>query len=134
MGETRSPGTGLSYWYAGLLPVPTKLVKKAESRLPPAFNGAEKLASTPEARTRLPGLVAVVAGTWFRIEAGTVNVLCPAVVRQMKVVEVTTALAPVPVVLEEPPMISTRSEALPPVQFKVRPALRVTVVGKPPKR
>ena len=29
-------------------------------------------------------------------------------------------------------MISTRSEALPPVQLRVSPALRVTVVGKPP--
>ena len=41
-------------------------------------------------------------------------------------------LAPVPELVEVEPMISTRSEALPPVQLRVRGALRLTVEGKPP--
>src|SRR5260370_22000080 len=92
-------------------------------------NVVEKL---PEATSRSPGLVLVVACNWLRTEAGTVNVFCPAVVRQMKVDVLVTALLPVPVVAEVEPMISTRSEACPPVQLTVSPALRVTVLGKPP--
>ena len=63
---------------------------------------------------------------------GTVNVCCPAVVRQTNVTEVVTALVPVPVVDEVEPMISTRSDELPPVQLIVRGELRFTVVGSPP--
>ena len=83
----------------------------------------------PEATSREPVLV---LGNWVRIDAGTVNVFCPAVVRQMKVVVLVTVLLPLPEVEEEEPMISTRSDALPPVQLRVSPALFVTVLGKPP--
>ena len=96
-------------------------------RLQGAVNVLETL---PEATSRRPGLLLVVAGNWLRIDAGTVNVFCPAVVRQMKVDELVTALLPVPDVVEVEPMISTRSEALPPVQLRVSPALRVTDGGQ----
>src|SRR5260370_22133178 len=100
---------------------------------PSAFSGAVNVVERlPEATSRRPGLLLVVACNWLRIEAGTVNVFCPAVVRQMKVDVLVTALLPVPVVADVEPTISTRSDALPPVQFTVSPALRVTVEGKPP--
>src|SRR5258708_16947521 len=100
---------------------------------PSAFKGAVNLVERlPEATSRRPGLLGVVCCNWLRIEAGTVNVFCPAVVRQMNVDVLVTALLPVPEVAEVEPMISTRSEALPPVQLTVSPALRVTVLGKPP--
>lgn len=73
-----------------------------------------------------------VAGNWLRIEAGTVNVLWPAVVIQMNEDVLVTALLPVPVVVPELPMISTISDGLPPFQLRVSPALRVMVAGKSP--
>ena len=80
----------------------------------------------------MPGLAAVVTYICPRIEAGTVNVPCPAVVRQMNVAELVTALLPVPVLFEVEPIISTESEALPPVQLIVSGELRLTVFGRPP--
>ena len=118
------------YWYAGAAPVPTKLVKAPVSIEPPAFSGAVNVTGvTPEATVSEPVAAAVI---WVSTEGGTVNVRCPALVTQMKVEELVTALVPVPVVLEVPPMISTRSDALPPVQLIVRGELRTTVEGKPP--
>jgi hypothetical protein len=61
-----------------------KLVNVPPSIDPPAFNGAVNVAVAPDATFRKPeSVAAVVAGIWLRIEAGTVKVLWPAVVRQM---------------------------------------------------
>jgi len=54
----------------------------------------------------------------------------PAVVVQTNPVAVVISLAPVPVVIVEVPLISTASDAMPPVHLRVNPALSVTVVGK----
>ena len=68
----------------------------------------------------------------MRTEAGTVNVFWPAVVVQMNAVALVTLLAPVPLVVLAPPKICTISDALPPVQPRVNPALSVTVAGNGP--
>ena len=117
----------LRYWYVGFEPVPTKLAKIPESRLPPAFSGALNVLVTPEATMRLPPWL--VAGSCESTDEGTVKVRCPAFVRQINEVDVVTAVAPVPEVVEEPPTISTRSLAFPPVQLMVRGWLRFTLVG-----
>jgi hypothetical protein len=115
----------------GKAPIPRKLPNVLGIACPFAFSVGENVAELlPEATSRRPVLVPVVAGNWLRTEAGTVNVFCPAVVRQMNSVVLVTALVPVPVVVPELPMISTISDALPPVQLSVRGELRLTVVGK----
>jgi hypothetical protein len=113
--------------------MPIKLTKRPASIEPPALGSvAVKVEEKdPEATSREPGLVLVVAGNWLRIDAGTVKVFCPAVVRQMNVLELVTALVPVPVVMKEPPMIST-VRGIAAGQLRVRPALRFTVLGNPP--
>src|ERR1051325_11100727 len=77
---------------------------------------------------------AVIGGNWVRMEAGTVKVPGPAVVKQRNDQLSVTRLAPEPVVVAEEPPISTISVGLPPVQLSVRPALRLIVVGSPPVR
>src|SRR4029077_1218145 len=74
---------------------------------------------------------AATFGSCVSTEDGTVNVPAPAVVVQMNVHESEDRLAPVPVMVLEEPIISTRSAAFPPVQFNVNPALSVTAVGSP---
>ena len=118
------------YWYAGELPTPTKLPKVLGILDPSAFRVAVNVAVLFPESTRSDPVA--VAGNWVRIEEGTVNVFAPAVVIQMNSVEVVTWLAPVPVLVEEAPTISSISDALPPVQLIVRGELRTTVVGKPP--
>ena len=96
---------------------------------PSAFKGAvNAVGLVPDATSRVP----VVAGSCQRIAVGTVNVFCPAVVRQMNSVEVVVMLVPVPELAEEMPTISTRSVAFPPVQLSVSGVLRFTEPGKPP--
>jgi hypothetical protein len=91
-------------------------VKGAENRLLPLGVGLEKTPRSPK--------VVPPAGSWFRMEAGTVKVPGPAVVMQTN----SAKLFDVP----ELPKISTVSVEPPPVHFNVSPALRVTVVGSPP--
>src|SRR5215475_10919752 len=98
--------------------------------LPPALSEAVNGTGVPpEATAREP---VVVAGSCWRTEAGTVKVPAPAVVRQMNEVLVVTRLLPVPVEVEDEPMISTTSEELPPVQLRVSGLPRFTVAGRPP--
>jgi hypothetical protein len=98
---------------------------------PSAFRVAENVAEVlKEATSRIPTLVPVVAGNWLRIEAGTVNVPAPTVVTQRNSVVVLTKVLPVPVEVETAPTISTLSDAMPPVQLRVRGELRTTLVGK----
>ena len=121
------------YWYAGVEPTPTQLPKVLGIVDPSDFRVGENVEPMlPEATSSRLALSPVVAGNWVRIDAGTVNVLWPTVVIQMNIVSVVTALVPVPDVAEEDPLISTRSDAFPPVQLRVRPALRVTEEGNPP--
>src|ERR1035437_6416855 len=102
------------YWYAGVPTIPTELLKPPESIAPPAFREAvNRTGATVEVTMRDP---VAVAGNWLRIEAGTVNVLWPAVVIQMNADELVTVVLPVPVEVEEPPVMSTKSAALAPVQ------------------
>jgi hypothetical protein len=82
-----------------VLPTPRKLPKVLGIVDPSDFRVGENVAEVlPEATSRRP---VVAAGNWVRIEAGTVNVLAPAVVIQKNVVELVTWLAPVPVLVEE---------------------------------
>jgi hypothetical protein len=53
-----------------------KLLKVPISIDPPALRGAENVLVAPDATLRKPmSVLAVLAGTWLRIEAGTVKVL-----------------------------------------------------------
>ena len=121
------------YWYVVVAPTPRKLPNVLGMDDPSAFSVGENVAAVlPESTSRIPVLLPVLAGNWVRIEEGTVNVLAPTVVTQMNVVEVVTALLPLPVVAEEEPTISSVSEALPPVQLRVSGELRGTAAGRPP--
>src|ERR1035437_2119412 len=66
------------------------------------------------------------------MDAGTVNPPLPAVVMQVNVVSSTVEFGKLPVFVKDWPLITTRSDALPPVQLRVRPALRVMEEGIPP--
>src|SRR5664279_218017 len=103
---------------------------------PPAVSGAVKvLGATEEANSKMPPpeplALSTAAGNCCSTEEGTVKLPAPAVVVQMNVHESVTALVPVPVVALDPPMISTRSLAFPPVHVSGSPALRFTTAGNP---
>src|SRR5437762_2114008 len=112
---------------------PSRLRNVPLSIEPPAVRGAVNVAgATAEANSRKPPAVvddADTAGSCVRIEDGIVNVPAPALVVQMNVHVSETAFVPVPEVVLEEPMISTRSEGLPPVQLSVNPRLRLTLAG-----
>src|SRR5207253_7018498 len=116
-------------------------MKNPASIDPPAVKGAVNVPLPAvgfmvEKTLRKPPVVPLAftatAGNWLRIEAGTVKVPGPAVVKHTNVHTSVTAAVPVPVVVLDEPMISTRSDASPPVQLRVRPALLVTMDGNPP--
>src|SRR5215831_2550319 len=79
-----------------------------------------------------PVELAATGGSCCSTEAGTVKVPRPAVVVQRKEVVSIDRFAPLPVLVVDDPLICTISVELPPVQFSVRPAMRLIVAGSPP--
>ena len=111
--------------------IPIKFPKVLGIADPSAFRVGENVVELlAEYISRSPVTLGRVAGNWVRTELGTVNVFCPAVVIQMNSPTVVIALFPWPVVIEDSPRISTWSDALPPVQLRIKGELRVIVVGK----
>src|SRR5215472_1560512 len=89
--------------------------------------GPQPMFSAPLAVLAL-SCAAVTAASCVRIEDGTVNPPCPAVVMQIKP---TPVAAPLEIWVEDPEMV-TVSDGLPPVQARGKPFARTIVVGRPP--